>query len=62
MALEIDRAPIVLTGQAAVDFRKKVENFTVKETAAEVKEGLRRFREYVATQKHLHYYDAQPTQ
>jgi hypothetical protein len=56
MALEINRAP-VLTGQAALDFHKKVENFTVKETAAEVKEGLRRFREYMATQRHFQHYD-----
>jgi hypothetical protein len=56
MALEINHAPITLTGQAAKDFLAKVENFTVKETAAEVREGMRQFREFMATQKHFHYY------
>jgi hypothetical protein len=60
MALEISHVP-VLTGQVAKDFLKKVENFTVKETAAEVQEGLRQFREYMATQKHIQHHVG-PTQ
>jgi hypothetical protein len=56
MALEINRAPIILVGQAAKDFQKKVENFTIKETAAEVKEEMRQFREFMAKQKHMKRY------
>jgi hypothetical protein len=55
MALEISHVP-VLTGQAAVDFHEKLKTFTVKETAAEVKEGLRQFREFMATQEHFQHY------
>jgi len=55
MALEINRAPI-LTGKAAEDFWKKVENFTIKETKEELQEDLKRFREFMAKQKPFYEY------
>ena len=55
MALEINRAP-VLTGKAAEDFWKSVENFSIKETKEELQEDLRRFRQFMAKQKHFYQY------
>ena len=56
MALEINRSP-VLTGKAAKDFWKSVENFKGKETKEEIQEDLKHFREFMAKQTHLkHYY------
>jgi len=52
MALETKPIP-VLTGQAAIDFHKKVKNFTVKESLEEIKEEMRKTREFLAKQKHL---------
>ncbi|MDR0811472.1 MAG: hypothetical protein LBN23_04265 [Paludibacter sp.] len=54
MALEINRAP-VLTGKAAKEFWKKVENFSTPETKEEIEAGLRDFRMFMSKQKHLQY-------
>ena len=55
MATEINRAP-VLTGKAAKEFWKSVENFKDDTPVQEIREGLLRFREFMSKQKHFHQY------
>jgi len=54
MALEIRPFP-VLTGKAARDFLKKVENFKTTETPEEIKEVNRRVRESLEKSRKLGY-------
>jgi len=54
MATEINRAP-VLKGKAAMDFWKKVEKFTTKESKSDIEEGLRKYRVFMSKQKHLQH-------
>jgi hypothetical protein len=55
MATEINRAP-VLKGQVAKEFWQKVENFSTKESKAEITEELRKYREFMSKQKYLKEY------
>jgi hypothetical protein len=55
MATEINRAP-VLTGKAAQEFQQKVDNFSAKESKAEIIEGMRKFKEFMSKQTHLRKY------
>jgi len=52
MATEINRAP-VLKGKAAMEFWKKVDKFTAKESKSDIEEGLRKYRDFMSKQKHL---------
>jgi hypothetical protein len=52
MATEINRAP-VLTGKAAQEFRQKIDNFSAKESKAEIIEGLRKYRDFMSKQGHF---------
>jgi len=54
MALETRPFP-VLTGQAARDFLKKVENFTIPETKEEIREYNRKVRESIEKSRKLGY-------
>ena len=55
MATEINRAPI-LKGKAAIDFWKKVDVFTTKESKADIEKSLQKYREFMSKQKHLYQY------
>ena len=50
MAIEINRAP-VLKGKFAKEFWQKVDNFSTKESKAEIMEGLRKYREFMSKQR-----------
>ena len=54
MALETRPFP-VLTGQAAKDFRQKVENFRISQTKEEVQEINRKVHESIAKSRELGY-------
>ena len=54
MALETRPFP-VLTGKAARDFLKKVENFTITETREEIRECNRKVKESIEKSRKLGY-------
>jgi len=52
MATEINRAP-VLTGKAARDFWKSVQNFSTRESKSEIEANLLKYRDFMSKQKFM---------